>query len=379
MLKHIAISITESDLKDFYIEILEGKITRHFVLNQEDASKIFDIDKQVDVYYLELENIEFELFINPVTKNTSFSHLCIEMNSADKVFIHAFEGNYWTHLRNSNERETFFIKDKNGNMSELLPNIKNIILVASGKGGVGKTTVAVNLAVELARQGFRTGLFDADIYGPSVPLNLGIADAKAEVVPEGDKSKITPVVKYGIKVMSLGFLMKKEDAVIWRGPMASKALTQLVEDTEWGELDYLIFDLPPGTGDVAITLSQKLPQAKALIVITPQQVAVADGRKAARMFTTQGVKIPILGIIENMSYFVPEKHPDEKYFLFGQGGGEQLAKEMNCPLLAQVPLVSDVCELSDTGKTIFASSNKIIVEVFQKLAQKIKQENIVLT
>ena len=264
-------------------------------------------------------------------------------------------------------------------MDSLLKNIKNIILVASGKGGVGKTTVAVNLAIALAREGFKTGLFDADIYGPSVPLNMGLKNTNPEVTKVGEKDILIPPEKHGVKVMSLGFLMNEEDAVIWRGPMASKALTQLIEDTMWGELDYLIFDLPPGTGDVAITLAQKLPHAKSLIVITPQQVAVADGRKAARMFTTHGVEIPILGVIENMSYFVPEKHPDEKYMLFGQGGGKQLAKELNAPLLAQIPLVSDVCELGDTGKTIFASTNTIVVDAFKDLANRINQNSSVLT
>jgi len=261
-------------------------------------------------------------------------------------------------------------------MSRLLPNVKNIILVASGKGGVGKTTVASNLAVTLSRDGYKTGLLDADLYGPSVPLSLGLEGQRASASHEDNKEVFKPIERFGIKVMSLGFLMKKEDAVIWRGPMASNALSQLLENTKWGELDFLVIDMPPGTADISITLTQKLPQSKAIIVITPQQVALADGRKAASMFTS--INIPILGVVENMSYFVPENHPEEKYLLFGKGGGQQLANEFNVPLLAQIPLVSDVCELGDSGKTVFASSNKIIVNAFQTLSMKINQESPVL-
>ena len=264
-------------------------------------------------------------------------------------------------------------------MIESLKNVKNIILVTSGKGGVGKSTVASNLAVALAREGFSTGLLDADLYGPSIPLTLGIIDNQPIIEKKGEKIVINPVVKYGVKVMSLGFLMKKEDAVIWRGPKASSALNQLLEDTVWDELDYLVIDTPPGTGDISITLSQKLPQAKAIIVITPQQMAIADGRKAANMFKADGINIEILGVVENMSWFTPEKHPDEKYYLFGNGGGIELAKELSCPLLCEIPLVSDVCELGDTGKTVFASNSKLIVEAFEKLVNKIEQVNNVLT
>jgi ATP-binding protein involved in chromosome partitioning len=264
-------------------------------------------------------------------------------------------------------------------MKNNLENIKHIILVASGKGGVGKSTVATNLAVALAREGYSTGLLDADLYGPSVPLTLGVSDQHPLLEKEGENDMISPVINYGVKIMSLGFLMKKENAIIWRGPMVSKALTQLLENTVWGELDYLVIDMPPGTGDICITLSQKLPQAKALIVITPQQMAIADGRKAANMFKADGISIEILGVIENMSWFTPEKHPDEKYYLFGQGGGMELAKELNCPVLAEIPLVSDVCELGDTGKTVFASNSKLIVKTFEKLVNKIEQVNKVLT
>jgi ATP-binding protein involved in chromosome partitioning len=263
-------------------------------------------------------------------------------------------------------------------MIKSLEHVKNIVLVASGKGGVGKSTVATNLAVALSREGHATGILDADLYGPSIPLALGMEGQYPVVEKVDEKDSITPLINYGVKVMSLGFLMKKEDAIIWRGPMASNALTQLLENTLWGELEFLIIDMPPGTGDICITLAQKLPNAKALIVVTPQQMAIADGRKAANMFKANGIDIEVLGVVENMSWFTPEKHPDEKYLLFGKGGGKQLAKELGVPLLAEIPLVSDVCELGDTGKTIFASSNSLIVNAFEELVNKIKKANTVL-
>lgn len=263
-------------------------------------------------------------------------------------------------------------------MNDELKNVKHVILVASGKGGVGKSTVASNLAVTLSRDGYATGLLDADIYGPSIPLVFGLEGQQPLVNDIEGKHIIEPLVNYGVKVMSLGFMMQKEDAVIWRGPMASNALMQLISDTNWGKLDFLIIDMPPGTGDISITLAQKLPQAKAIIVITPQQMAIADGRKAANMFRAGGIDIDLLGVVENMSWFTPEKHPDEKYYLFGSGGGIQLAKELSIPLLAEIPLVSDVCELEDTGKTVFASSNELIIRSFEGLANNIMQVNHVI-
>ena len=257
-------------------------------------------------------------------------------------------------------------------MIKSLEKVQNVILVSSGKGGVGKSMVTTNLAVALSGNGYAVGLLDADLYGPSVPLSLGMEGQRPVIEKVGEKDSITPLLNYGVKVMSLGFLMKKEDAVIWRGPMASNVLTQLLENTKWGELEFLIIDMPPGTGDICITLAQKLPQAKAIIVVTPQQMAIADGRKAANMFKANGIDIKILGVVENMSWFTPERHPNEKYYLFGKGGGFELAKELGCPLLAEIPLVSDVCELGDAGKTIFNSSNSLIVNAFEELVGKVK-------
>jgi ATP-binding protein involved in chromosome partitioning len=254
-------------------------------------------------------------------------------------------------------------------MENQLSKIKNIVLIASGKGGVGKSTVATNLAVSLSREGYATGLLDADLYGPSVPLTMGMEGFQPTVNKNGDKESIQPVMNYGVKVMSIGFMMKKEDAVIWRGPMASNVLTQLLENTVWGDLDFLIIDMPPGTGDICITLAQKIPKAKAILVVTPQKIATADGRRAANMFRANGIDIPVLGIVENMSYFVPMQHPEERYTLFGEGGGQELAAELNIPLLAKIPMVEDVCGLCDAGKTVFASASHILVSTFLDLAQ----------
>jgi ATP-binding protein involved in chromosome partitioning len=256
-------------------------------------------------------------------------------------------------------------------MENILPDIQNIILIASGKGGVGKSMVATNLAFTLSREGYATGLLDADLYGPSVPISYGMEESHPTAKKAGEKQIIEPPEKFGIKVMSLGFMMKKEDAVIWRGPMASNALTQLLQDTNWGTLDFLVVDMPPGTGDISITVAQKLPGAKAIIVITPQKMAVADGRRAAKMFSAKGLNVEVTGVVENMSYFIPEKHPDERYTLFGQGGGKALSEELNVPLLAEIPLVADVCELGDSGETVFASGSKIIIESFSHLTTKV--------
>lgn len=255
-----------------------------------------------------------------------------------------------------------------------LKKIKNIFLISSGKGGVGKSTVAVNLTISLAREGYKTGILDADFYGPSIPIALGLEGERVEIRQEENQEKIIPLEKYGIKVMSLGFLMNREDAVIWRGPMAANALTQIIENTYWEELDYLVIDMPPGTGDIPLTIVQKIPQAKSIIVITPQDIAIADGIKAIKMYNSTGINIPIVGVVENMSYFIPEKHPDEKYYIFGKDGGKKLAENYNLKLLTQIPLVKDVCENTDNGKSIFNSENKELRSSYALLVDNILAE-----
>lgn len=250
-------------------------------------------------------------------------------------------------------------------------NIKHTILVASGKGGVGKSTVAVNLSIALMRNGFKTGLLDADLFGPSVPLNLGLENTRIQFEKIGEKEIFTPVEKYGLKINSLGFMMNKSQPVIWRGPLASSGLTQILNQTRWGELDFLVIDMPPGTSDIAITMTQKCTNAGAIIVVTPQEMAVADGRKAANMFRSNGVDLPIYGVVENMHCFIPEAHPEEKYYLFGKGGGERLAAELKVPLLAQLPLVAGLTERADEGKSIFSLSNTELIKSFEKLADEL--------
>jgi ATP-binding protein involved in chromosome partitioning len=249
-----------------------------------------------------------------------------------------------------------------------MEGVRNIIVIASGKGGVGKSTVAANLAIALARNGLKTALVDADIYGPSIPKMFGIEDIRPEVSGLGDKEMIFPVEKYGVKIMSIGFFAAPNQSLIWRGPMAANALTQLFENTQWGDVDYMIIDFPPGTGDIQLTTVQKLNLTGAIIVTTPQEIALNDVRKAASMFENKDINVPILGIVENMSWFTPSKHPDEKYFIFGKGGGEKMAKEYSTQLIGQIPLVVEVGEAAEQGKSIFSQGNKTVIESFEKIA-----------
>ncbi len=231
----------------------------------------------------------------------------------------------------------------------VLPEVKNILAIASGKGGVGKSTVAVNLALALSAQGAQVGLLDADIYGPSIPIMLGLKGMRPEVVEDNGKPRIIPIEKHGIRTISIGLLIEDRQAVVWRGPMVSSALRQLVNDCQWGALDYLIVDLPPGTGDIHLTLVQTVPLTGALIVTTPQAVAIADARKALAMFTMQPISVPVLGVVENMAYFAPDDHPEKKYFLFGEGGGARLADEFKVTFLGAIPLLPSVRESGDAG------------------------------
>ena len=230
-----------------------------------------------------------------------------------------------------------------------LPGVKNIIGVSSGKGGVGKSTVASNLAVALAAKGYKVGLLDADIFGPSVPKMFGVEDEQLYMEEVDGVNKIVPMEKYGVKLLSIGFLVDKNSAVLWRGGMASNALRRLITDANWGELDYFLIDMPPGTSDIHLTLVQTLPITGVVVVSTPQEVALADARKGIAMFTGDKVNVPILGLVENMAWFTPLQHPEEKYFIFGNGGGVRLAEEMGVDLLAQVPLVADICGNGDAG------------------------------
>ncbi len=252
-----------------------------------------------------------------------------------------------------------------------LPNVKNIIVIASGKGGVGKSTVAANIAITLARQGLKVALVDADIYGPSIPKMFGIEGLNPEVSRNGDAETMFPIEKYGVKIMSIGFFIAKNQGLIWRGPMASNAISQLIENTQWGDLDYMIIDFPPGTGDIQLTTVQKYEITGAIIVTTPQEIALNDARKAVSLFTTLGVTVPIIGIVENMSWFSPVPHPEEKYYIFGKGGGELLAKETNTKLLGQIPLVAELGEAAEKGLSVHNQSDVKPSEAFDKIIEQI--------
>lgn len=231
----------------------------------------------------------------------------------------------------------------------VLPGVKNIIGISSGKGGVGKSTVAVNVAIALASKGYKVGLLDADIFGPSMPRMFGVEDEPIYMVNREGRDWIEPIEKYGVKMLSIGFLVDKNNAVMWRGSMASNALKQLITDAWWGELDYFIIDMPPGTSDIHLTLVQTLPITGVVIVTTPQEVALADARKGVAMFMDEKINVPVLGIVENMSWFTPATHPDEKYYIFGKGGGVSLAEKLGVKLLVQIPLVAGICEDVDNG------------------------------
>ncbi|MEE3383936.1 MAG: Mrp/NBP35 family ATP-binding protein [Prevotella sp.] len=254
---------------------------------------------------------------------------------------------------------------------KMLPGVKNIVAVSSGKGGVGKSTVSANLAISLARLGYRVGLLDADIFGPSMPKMFNVEDARPYAVHVDGRDLIEPIEQYGVRLLSIGFFVNPDTATLWRGGMASNALKQLIGDANWGELDYLILDTPPGTSDIHLTLLQTLAITGAVIVSTPQQVALADARKGVDMYRNEKVNVPILGLIENMAWFTPKELPENKYYIFGKEGCKQLAAELNVPLLAQIPLVQGICESGDEGKPAALSADSMTGLAFLNLAQAV--------
>ena len=255
-----------------------------------------------------------------------------------------------------------------------IPGVKSIIAIASGKGGVGKSTVTANLAVTLHKMGFKVGLIDADIYGPSAPLMFDIQHAKPLTIHVEGKNLMGPVEGYGVKLMSIGFFANTDQAVVWRGPMATKALTQMIHDTHWGELDFLLIDLPPGTGDIHLSMVQNLPVTGAVIVSTPQKVALADARKGVAMFKMEQINVPVLGILENMSYFSPPEHPEKKYYLFGKEGAQKLAKTMEVPFLGELPLIQSIREAGDVGRPAALQEGTNIPLAFDEIARNIVSE-----
>lgn len=257
---------------------------------------------------------------------------------------------------------------------ELLPDVKNIIAISSGKGGVGKSTVAANLAVALAELGYKVGLLDADIFGPSQPKMFNVEEARPVLEEVNGRELIQPAENYGVKLLSIGFFVNKKDAILWRGSMASNALKQLISDANWGELDYFLIDLPPGTSDIHLTLVQTLGITGAVVVSTPQEVALADARKGISMFTGEKIDVPVLGLVENMAWFTPAELPENKYYIFGKEGCKRLAEELDVPLLGQIPIVQSICEGGDNGKPVALNPDTITGAAFRALAENVVEK-----
>ena len=266
------------------------------------------------------------------------------------------------------------IQPKNEIKGKSIPGIQNILAIASGKGGVGKSTVTSNIAVTLSKMGFKVGILDADIYGPSIPIMFDVQNEKplSEIID--GKSKMKPVENYGVKILSIGFFTKPDQAVVWRGPMSAKALNQMIFDAAWGKLDFLLIDLPPGTGDIHLSIMQALPITGAVVVSTPQIVALADARKGVSMFQQDSINVPVLGIIENMAYFTPEELPEHKYFIFGKEGAKHLAEDLHVPFLGEIPLIQSIREAGDFGRPAAMQTATIVQESFNKITQNIAQE-----
>lgn len=264
--------------------------------------------------------------------------------------------------------------ESKGAHRKILPEVKHVIAVASGKGGVGKSTVTANLAGGLAKAGFRVGVVDADIYGPSMPTMFDVVDERPTMIDVDGKPMINPVVSYGIKILSIGFFTEQDNAVVWRGPMAAKALTQMFTDAYWGKLDYLLIDLPPGTGDIHLSLVQTVPLDGAVIVSTPQEVALADARKGVNMFKLDSINVPVVGIVENMAWFTPAELPENKYYIFGRDGAKNLALGMNVPFLGQIPLVQGVREAGDAGRPAVFQENTPTAQAFEELVATFVEE-----
>lgn len=271
-------------------------------------------------------------------------------------------------------KSTVVVPEPNEIKGKAIPGMKNIIAIASGKGGVGKSTVTANLAVTLAKMGFKVGILDADIYGPSMPIMFDVESEKPISVTVDGKSKMKPVESYEIKMLSIGFFTSPSQAVIWRGPMASKALNQMIFDADWGELDFMLLDLPPGTGDIHLSIVQSLPITGVVVVSTPQAVALADAKKGVAMFTSDSINVPVLGIIENMAYFTPEELPENKYYIFGKEGAKNLAEDLNVAFLGEVPIVQSIREAGDIGRPAALQEGLVIEKVFQEITRNVVQE-----
>lgn len=337
-------------------------------------SNVIEPDLKKDIVTLNLVTIA-EVRDNFIALEVKVSnpamHNKMRMVEACEFAIHRVLGTEWkvdtTVLAISGE-------DRQGSLRKVLPGVKHVIAVASGKGGVGKSTVAANLAAGLALRGYKTALIDADIYGPSAPLMFDLTHERPMVREIDGINKLIPPEQYGVKVLSIGFFAEVNQAVVWRGPMATKALNQLVNDAHWGELDYVIFDLPPGTGDIHLTMVQSVPLDGVVLVSTPQSIALADARKGAAMFKMPSVQVPIVGMIENMAWFTPEELPDNKYYLFGKEGAQHLAEELGIPFLGPMPLIQSVRESGDAGRPAVLQENTVASSYFNAILNNFERE-----
>jgi ATP-binding protein involved in chromosome partitioning len=340
-------NVTEPDLKKDIVEL--GLVKINDVINHT-------IDLQVKVS-------------NPAM------HSKLRMREACEFAIHRTLGAEWKVVV-----EVLAISgdERHGELRKVLPGVKHILAVASGKGGVGKSTVSANLAVGLARAGYQVGLLDADIYGPSAPTMFDVVHERPRVVEKDGKNFLEPVTQYGVKVLSIGFFADINQAIVWRGAMANKALQQMVNDADWGSLDYLILDLPPGTGDIHLSLVQLIPISAAIVVSTPQEVALADARKGIAMFGLAGIDIPILGLIENMAWFTPAELPENKYYLFGKEGVKNLSEDTGLPYLGPLPLVQGIREAGDAGRPAILQEGTIAKEYLDQIVQSVEKEMRIL-
>ena len=349
-------------------------VTREEILAKLKEVQVPESNKTLADLVKDLRVVDSDILVEmELDRQTAVLKRSIER--ATKELLEPYKDQGYNVMLNIVEQKLNFQKvNVNKPPEQPLEQVKNIIAVASGKGGVGKSTVAANLAAALATTGAKVGLLDADLYGPSIPTMFGLENEKPYVQRIEGKDYILPIKKYGVDVISLGFFVKPEDAVIWRGAMATNAIKQLLSDVYWGELDYFIIDLPPGTGDIPLTLVQTIPLTGGLVVTTPQKVATADVIKAINMFRNEKINVPVLGIIENMSWFTPAECPQYKYHIFGQGGGEKLSKEFNIPLLGQVPLIMSIVEDGDKGQPTVLKENDANAKIFREIAEKLIKE-----
>jgi ATP-binding protein involved in chromosome partitioning len=331
------------------------------VIYQAQKKNIVDA-KMVENLKIEGSTILFDLLLPSGDQQSAekLIHSC-------KNMIHTIDGNLTIQIQPKITNEKTLVNSG----QELLPEVKNVIAIASGKGGVGKSTIAVNLAVALAKMGLKIGLLDADIYGPSIPKMFQTENEKPGIETINERDIINPLIKYGVKILSIGYFIDPASAAVWRGPMASSALKQLITDTNWGELDYLLIDLPPGTSDIHLTLVQTLAITGAIIVSTPQEVALADAIKGIAMFNSDAIKVPVLGLVENMAWFTPAELPENKYYIFGKDGCKRLSEKTGLPLLGQIPIVQSICESGDNGIPSALDTSSTLGTAFRNLAASV--------